>query len=144
MAVEITIAGDGCALRLRVNRYEFTDAPDYHDANWLVTDVELVAESREGFEITVQAAELLGFRDRLRQAVESRSGSPTFDHLEEQVGCTIAIESDRATLSAFIQEHGGAELRVAGRRMERHQLERALRDLDAAVQAFPVRERPTP
>jgi hypothetical protein len=146
MAVEIVIAGDECKLTLKVVRYEFSEAKDYHDANWLVTAAELVAGRLAHFEarckVTIQAVELLDFRDGVRRAIESRSGSTKLDHMEEEVGCTIAIEGSTGELSAFLQEHVGAELSSSECRMDERQLKRTLRDLDAAVEAFPVRNRP--
>jgi hypothetical protein len=146
MAVEIVIAGDECKLTLKVVRYEFGEAQDYHDANWLVTDAELVAGSTGHFEarceVTIRTTELLDFRDGVRRAIESHSGSPRLDHMEEQVGCTIAVAGTKAELSAFIKEHVGAELSASPCKMDERQLKRTLGDLDAAVEAFPVRNRP--
>lgn len=139
---EIVIAADECALTLNVLGYEFADAEDFHDANWLVIDAELAAKSSKRCRITVLTTELLGFRDRLRRTAESGSGFPTLDHLEEQVGCTITFDREEVEMSAFLREHGGPELSVSGRRMDRVQLDRALRALDDVIEAFPVRNRP--
>jgi hypothetical protein len=62
--------------------------------------------------------------------------------MEEQVGCTIAVTGTTAELSAFIKEHVGTELSAGECKMDERQLKRTLRDLDAAVEAFPVRGQP--
>jgi hypothetical protein len=140
---EVTIGGDGCRLVLRVDAYEFPDAVDFDDGNWLIGEVEMKAGIAGSFtvklRVTVRANELAEFRDQLVPMVESLNGEATLRHMEEQVGCEIALKDGKGSMSAFVREHLGSEQRVWDRPTDQSFLAATLRDLDALLAEFPPR-----
>jgi hypothetical protein len=75
MALEATIAGEGCALVLRVSGYERPQLESGADANWLQAEVELTASSSGRFSglqaVSLRTDELTRFRDELASLVET-------------------------------------------------------------------------
>jgi hypothetical protein len=147
VAMEATVAGHGCRLVLRVSAYEWPDEVSGSDANWLTGEVELRAGRTGEFRARQPAAlrtdELAQFRDDLHETVESLNGTARLRHLEAQVGCTIELAHGRGNLSAFIKEHVGSELQVRRCETDQSYLAQTVRELDALVEAFPVRGTPT-
>lgn len=143
MAIEANIRGQGCRLRLSVSRYEFADAEDFDDANWLIGEVELEAgitgEFRASHRVALRADELTLFRDQLQPLVETLNGTATLHHLEEQVGCAVSLKDGSGTLTAFVREHVGSILRVEQCETNQSYLAQTLRELDALVGSFPIR-----
>ncbi len=146
MASEVRIGGRGCQLRLSVGAYEFPDADDLDDANWLTGDVELEAGITGTFRachrVMPRADELAQFRDELRSLLETLNGEATLRHMEEQFGCTVSLKDGKGPLTAFVGEHVGSILRVERCETDQSYLSQALRDLDALMGEFPVRGNP--
>lgn len=111
------MAGEGCRLVLRVTGYERPEEESGSDANWLTGNVELLAGRTGSFRAThgvaFRTAELEAFRNELREVVESLNGTATLHHMEAQLGCTVTLSHGRGSLTAFVQEHIGSELRSA-------------------------------
>jgi hypothetical protein len=147
VAMEATVAGQGCRLVLRVSAYEWLDEVSGSDANWLTGEVELQAGRTGVFHACHGAAlrteELAQFRDELREVVASLNGTATLHHLESQVGCAVELANGRGNLSAFVKEHAGSELHVHECETDQSYLEQTLRELDAIIEMFPVRGTPT-
>ena len=64
------------------------------------------------------------------------------EHLEAQVGCTVTLTSGRGSLTAFVREHIGSELRLSDCETDQSYLAETVRQLDAIVSTFPVRGTP--
>lgn len=147
VAMEATVAGHGCRLVLRVSAYEWPDEVSGSDANWLTGEVELQTGQTGVFHARHRAAlrteELAQFRDELQEVVASLNGTVTLHHLESRVGCTVELASGRGSLSAFVKEHVGSELRVRQCETDQSYLAQTVRELDAIVERFPVRGTPT-
>jgi hypothetical protein len=143
MAIEATIAGEGCALVLRVSGYERPQLDSGADANWLRAEVELTASTSGRYSgreaVSLRSEELARFREELARAAETLTGKAVLAHLEAQVGCTIRLAKGAGELEAFVREHIGAELRVTGIRTDQSYLQQTLRELTAIVSAYPVR-----
>jgi len=109
--MEVTVAGHGCRLVLRVSTYEWPDEVSGSDANWLTGEVELQAGRTGVFHARHGAAlrteELAQFRDQLQEVVASLNGTATLHHLESQVGCTVELANGHGNLSAFIKDTSG-------------------------------------
>jgi hypothetical protein len=144
--VEATIAGEGCALVLRVSGYERPQLESGADANWLQAEVELTASSSGRFSglqaVSLRTDELTRFRDELASLVETLEGEAVLEQMEAQVGCTIRLAKGVGELEAFVREQVGAELRVTGIRTDQSYLQRALQEVTAIVSAFPIRGDP--
>ncbi len=143
--VEATVGGDECRLVIRVSAYEFPDAVDFDDANWLIGEVELNSGFTGSFtashRVTLRADELAEFRDELAPLVQSLTGDATLRHMERQLGCKVTLDDGKGDLTAFVGEHIGSELRVRDCKTDQSYLARTVRDLDALLSAFPVRGR---
>lgn len=140
---EVTIGGDDCRLVLRVSAYEFPDATEFNDANWLIGEVELESGRSGTFtashRVTLRADELTQFRDELVPLVESLNGEAILRHMEEQVGCTVALDEGKGKLTAFVAEHVGSDLQVRDCKTDQSYLALTLRELDALLSEFPAR-----
>ena len=126
--------------------YERPDEQTGSDANWLQGEAELVTGRAGSFRATHSVAfrteELERFRDQLRQIVESLTGTAALQHIENNVGCTVTLSSGRGSLTAYVQENIGSELRVRDCETDQSYLAQAPHELDAIVRAFPVRGAP--
>jgi hypothetical protein len=146
MRMSATIAGDGCALVVRVNGYERPQLESGADANWLQGEVELTASTSGLFSarhvVSLRIDELMRFRDQLASVVESLDGEAALYHMEEQVGCTVRLERGVGELEAFVREHLGAELRVSSIRTDQSYLQLSLQEFDALIATFPVKGHP--
>ena len=144
--MEATIAGEGCALILRVEGYERPWLESGADANWLQAEVELTASSSGRFSglqaVSLRTDELARFRDELAPLVETLDGEAMLEQMEAQLGCTIRLARGAGELDAFLREQLGAELRVSGIRTDQSYLQRALQEVTRIVSAFPVRGDP--
>jgi hypothetical protein len=143
VAVELSLAGEGCRLVVRVERYAYPDVTSGTDANWLAAEVELTAGRtgtfRAAHRVALRTDELAQFRDQLRLLDRDASGEAYFEHLEEQVGVTVRLSAGSGTMSVAVREHVGPELRFADVAVDPSLVRRALGELDAAVAAFPAR-----
>jgi hypothetical protein len=143
--VEATVGGDDCGLVIRVGAYQFPEAIDFDDANWLVGEVEMEAGLTGSFTashlVTLRADELAQFRDELVPLIQSLTGEATLRHLEEQVGCNLTLDEGRGNLTAFVSEHVGSELRVRECKTDQSYLAQTVHDLNALLSEFPVRGR---
>lgn len=143
MPEEVTLAGEGCVLVLRVLGYERPDELTGADANWLRADAELRASTTGRFqaqhEISVRTDELLRFRDQLARLLQTLEGEALLSHTENQVGCAVRLKDGVGELDAFLREEIGAELRVTHVRTDQTYLRQALGEIDSVVRAFPVK-----
>jgi len=143
MASEASVCGQGCRLRLSVSAYEFPDADDFDDANWLIGSVDLEAGTTGSFKashrITLRADELAQFRDELRPLLDTLKGEATLRHMEKQFGCTVSLKDGKGDLTAFVSEHVGSILRVERCPTDQSYLGITLRGLDLLLSEFPVR-----
>src|SRR5438093_2752259 len=145
MTQQAMIDGDGCKLVLRVFGYERPPLDTGVDANWLQAEVEL-ERSGGAFharrDVSLRTDELAAFRDQLAALVETLNGEAALSHVEEEVGCTIKLNSGVGELEAFVRDHTAAELRVTEVRTDQSYLQRSLEDMNALVKSFPVRGEP--
>jgi hypothetical protein len=141
---EVSIAGDGFRLLLRVAGYERPSLKSGDDANWLAGEAELTADVRGSFRarrgVSLRTEELVAFRRALRRLVKDLDGEATLSHLEDELGCTIRLHRGTGELNAFVREHvPGVELRVEGVRTDQSYLQETAMQLDALVSDFPIK-----
>jgi hypothetical protein len=141
---EVSVAGEGVRLVLRVAGFERPSLESGADANWLVADVVMTAESagsfRAGRGVHLRTEELVAFRNALRRLVEELDGVATLTHMEDEVGCTIRLQRGSGELDAFVREHlPGVELCVQRARTDQSYLQHTLRQLEDLVAAFPIK-----
>jgi hypothetical protein len=143
MTESVTVAGEGCRLTLSASGYQFPDKQTGSDANWLHGEVELAAGTKGTFSgrhtVWLYTDDLQRFRNQMAALAESLTGEARLDHIENQVGCHITLEDGSGTLTAFVREHRGAELRVEKIETDQNYVMAALKDLDALLAAYPVR-----
>jgi hypothetical protein len=141
------VVGEGVRLLLRVAGYERPSLESGADANWLMADAEMTAETagsfRAGRGVSLRTEELVSFRDALRRLVEELDGVATLAHMEDEVGCTIRLQRGTGELDAFVRNHvPGVELRVQRARTDQSYLQDTLRQLEGLVAAFPIKGDP--
>jgi hypothetical protein len=143
---EATIAGDEFRLVLRVSGYERPTLESGADANWLVAEAELLAESSGTFRarraVALRTEELEAFHRELAQVVERFEGEVTLRHMEDEVGCTIRLRHGRGEFDGFVRSHVGPELRLSGMPTDQSFLQQAVRELAASCASFPSRAIP--
>ena len=141
---EVSVAGEGLRLLIRVAGYERPSLESGADANWLVGEVEMTADAGGSFRarrgVALRTEELAAFHDGLRRLVEELDGEATLNHMEHEVGCTIRLHRGSAELDAFVREHvPGVELRVERVPTDQSYLQESAKQLDALVAAFPIK-----
>jgi len=143
VSAEVHIAGEGFRLTLRLTEWESAEIPSGSDANWVVGEVELAAGSTGRFSarlpVSFRTDEMARFRDELARLLETLTGEATLEHLESHFCAKVTLTAGAGALQACVAEDVGAELRVDDVRTDRSYLAETLRELDAAVAAFPVR-----
>ncbi len=143
MSIEANLRGDGCRLAVRLDRYEPSGLSTGDDANWVSGEVELTVGSIGTFSarhrLSYRTHQLERFRDELRALEHEPTGEATLAHVEEQVGATVRLEAGNGTITGFVREHVGAELRFEVA-TDQLLLRQAYLEFDALVRAFPVRD----
>jgi hypothetical protein len=91
--------------------------------------------------MTLRTDELARFRDELRVLDAELSGKAELVHLEDEIGLTFELERGKGTLSGFVLDHVGPELRFEHVEVDQSFVREALREFDALVSEFPVRGR---
>ena len=141
---EVSIAGDGFRLVLRVAGYERPSLDSGDDANWLAGEAELTADVGGSFRarrgVSLRTEELAAFLRALRRLVKDLDGEATLSHMEDELGCTISLHRGTGELNAFVREHvPGVELRVEGVRTDQSYLQETAMQLDGLVSDFPIK-----
>jgi hypothetical protein len=143
MVGQVAVRGDRFQLVLRVSAYELPDSEDFDDGNWLVGEVDLEAGKTGSFKashrVALRADELRQFRDDLVPVARSSNGTATLTHMEGQLGCEITLEDGKGSLTAFVREHVGSELRVRDCEIDQSYLAETIRELNTLLENFPVR-----
>lgn len=144
MAIEANLRGDGFRLAIRAERYEPSGLSTGDDANWVSGEVELAVGSIGSFRgklrVSLRTQELERFRDELRALEADYTGEATLTHLEGQFEATVRMTDGAGTLTGFVREHVGAELRFTGVGTDQSYIRAAVTEFDALVRAFPVRD----
>jgi hypothetical protein len=70
------------------------------------------------------------------------TGEAELTHLEEEIGLTVRLKRGTGSLEGFVQDHVGPELRFADIVVDQTFVREAFRQIDAVVNAFPVRGDP--
>ena len=117
-------------------------AGEYWDDNWVAVEVVvLVGRFRAKYSASFMTAELLAFRDKLRNLYESLSGTVQFTTLEEQL--SLALVGDgrgHIEVSGVAIDAPGIGNRLEFKlSLDQSQLASTLKGLDDVVSAFPVR-----
>ena len=127
--------------------YEFPSLTTGDDANWVNAELDLAATGRASSysarqSVTLQTKELESFRDELRALAAKRSGKAWYAHLEEELELIVELKRGKGTLSGFVQDHVGPELRFEQVEIDQTFVREALGQFDALVSAYPVRSKP--
>ena len=127
--------------------YEFPSFTTGDDANWVNAELDLTAtggassySARQS--VTLRTEELERFRDELRALAAKLSGQAWYAHLEDEVELIVELKRGKGTLSGFVQDHVGPELRFEHVEIDQAFVREALGQFDALVSAYPVRGRP--
>lgn len=143
---KFAIRGDGLVFTFRTDGYQFPDIQTGSDANWLKAEAELSASGTGTFaaqhDLWLFTSDLASFRDALRALDRDLCGSATLEHIEDQVQITITLTAGRGAIAGLLREHGGAILSFERYGIDQTDIRQALTELDAFLDAFPVRGDP--
>jgi hypothetical protein len=89
--------------------------------------------------MTLRTDELARFRDELHVLDAELSGKAWYAHLEDELELIIELKRGKGTLSGFVQDHVGPELRFESVEIDQSFVGEALAGFDSLVAAFPSR-----
>jgi hypothetical protein len=146
MTSELAIRRDSLSLGLFVERYQFPEITTGSDANWLIATAELAVANTGAFnakhQLSLFTTDLGAFRDQLRTLDRELSGEAILDHIEDQVRVAIRLANGRGAVTGFLREHVGATLSFDHIATDQTYVRESLQQLDALMDAFPVRGNP--
>ena len=122
--------------------YERAVVGDYHDDNWLTVSIAVCVG---GFSGRVRAAiltgELVAFAEQLRRLHEQLTGSAEFTTMEGQLSLMLACDiRGHITLQGEVLDRAGIGNRLSFHLdLDQSFLPQSIHELDAVIQAFPVR-----
>lgn len=129
--IEVTILG-----------YERQPSGDRDDDNWLTVQVSISAGGFRGsFGASFRTVEIVGFRDQLAKLCETLKGRAVFDTIENQLMLQIdgnGLGSMQVSGEAWDESSVGNQLKFEIR-TDQTDVAAALRDVNAVIQAFPIR-----
>lgn len=145
----VTFTGRQFRLVLGVGGYEFAEAANFDDKNWLTGSVELeVGSPTDGVILKTssvfwQTTELADFERELQAALAMQrsrtAGTAELTTLEDEVELRVMVRLDEATISGRVEQHSIASVAFGETATSAHELERALAELGEITAAFPVR-----
>jgi len=129
-------------LAIAVYGYEREPVGDYHDDNWLSVEVAIHAGAFRGkFQAAFLTGELSAFLDQLKVLLAELRGEARFSTLEEQL--TLALEGNglgQIDLRGRAADQSGIGNQLSFQlALDQTHLQAAVRSLEAAIDAFPVR-----
>jgi hypothetical protein len=132
-------------LLVEPTRWEFPDADDYWDGNWIYSNVAIVVGSFRGsYEAMLRTGEFVQFRDDLKVLHDKLKGAATFQTMEHWLA--IQVEGDgrgHFTAKCEARDQPGMGNRLLfDLAFDQTELPALLRDLDELTRAFPVRGKP--
>jgi hypothetical protein len=146
VATHVDVKGERFLVAFEIERYAFPDSATGWQGNSLAVRVQLDATQRGHFRAEVHSSDFLttefaAFRDQLRSLLRTLSGEAAFQHSEGNVEVNLALGNGKGSISATVRGlvSLGPELVVTGFDTDQSYLAETLRQLDDAVQAFPVR-----
>lgn len=144
MLVEIEIAGHGASLKVEVLGYENPSAQDLSDANWLSCNVLARIGSFSGnFNGSFTTYDFVQFRDELRELLKEQSGTASFLTDEEQLRLRVEVgRTGIARIEGVAQIHDMPQASLSFLfESDVSFLSQTLRDLEALVRSFSVKEK---
>jgi hypothetical protein len=143
MATEAALRGDGCRFVVRIECYSSPQLSAGTDANFLTGEVELNVGSRASFQVrsrvVLRVEELMDFRDQLKALDRDLDGEVTLSNLDSDFQAHVRLAAGKGTLDGIVREWG-TELRFSEVRTDQTFIREALREFEALVSAFPMRE----
>jgi hypothetical protein len=117
------------------------------EPHWLVGSVELEVGSTGLFhaihrDLYFRTDQVTGFRDQVRELYRVLTGSATLEHDERQFKATITLDKGKGELSGFVREYERTQLEFVIP-TDQSYVGQALAELEAVVEAFPVRTEET-
>jgi hypothetical protein len=132
-------------LLVEPTHWEFPDAEDYWDGNWVYANVTVVVGGFRGsYEAMLRTEEFVRFRDHLGQLYGKLTGAAAFETMEHWLA--IRVEGDgrghfTAKCEARDQPGMGNKL-LFDLTFDQTELPLLLRDLNELTRAYPVRGKP--
>jgi hypothetical protein len=127
-------------IEVTVRGYERAPTGDYHDDNWLRVRVSVSAGGFTGrYDAAFLTAELVSFRDALRNLYSSLNGHAEFATLEEQLHLLLSGNGrGEVSLEGIAMDEAGNRLEF-GLKLDQTHLQSTLKELDEVILRFPVR-----
>jgi hypothetical protein len=138
------LRGEGFEARLAASGYQFPTRSDPDDAQWVGGEIKVAmtgAKSEFGASRTVSlwAPELERFERELRQLWSSLSGEAVLTDMEGELELRVRLEKGRGSISGFVKDHRGFELRFESIPTDQSYLFDAVVGLGRIVSRFPSR-----
>ena len=141
--VEFSLGGsEKSKVTVEVVGYERASSGKYNDDNWLNAVVSVSAGAFSGrFTASFVTSEFVAFRSQLQTLYQTLKGEAAFETLEGQLTLTLVGNGHGGvTLKGTALDQPGIGNSLSFElALDQTYLERALRDLDHIIGAFPVR-----
>jgi hypothetical protein len=127
---------------IEVLSYERPTHGDYLDDNWLLVDISVSSgEFRGRARAAILTFEFTGFSEQLHALYDTLEGSAEFSPLEGQLSLKLAGDGrGHIQLEGELSEKPGYGCRLSfSLAFDQTQLHTSIRELDAVIRAFPVR-----
>lgn len=142
MPSEITIAGDGSRLTLRVEGYERPAADNIDDANWLNCCLTAsVGPFRGAVRLAITTHDLREFTRELQAACRHLEGEVALSPSEDQLELRVSFRSrGQASVSGSLREFGPPDARLSfSFDTDQSFLGDSCDELELCLKEFPIR-----
>lgn len=142
MKEQITFTGGQGSLLIEVFAYENPSATHEDDANWLTCGITVRVEPFSGcFRAAFQTRDLVNLYEQLKKALQSLSGTVSFQNLEGDLSLTIEFNRRGGASVMGVAGSHGSQRAALHFRLDTDQsaLSQTLRELRVVLQRFPVK-----
>ena len=140
--VKFTVRGENANVTISVKWREFPDLHDYHDGNWLISDITIMVPGFKGsFDFCLDAPALAGFLQELNQMKATVSGSASFTPIEPSISLVGEMTNMRQIRWKGIAQYPlgyGSELDFEFE-SDQSYLPEVISELENVLSLFPVR-----
>jgi hypothetical protein len=142
MENHISVGGEQGRIAIEVLAYENPSAANQDDANWLATKLSVEAGPFSGsFKVAFTTHDLISLHDQIKKALESLSGTVSFQNLEDDLSLNIEFDKrGRASVSGVAHPHGSQRAALHFQfDTDQSVLSRTAQELGAVLRKFPVK-----
>jgi len=136
------IKGSGGSISVHIVGYENPRASDTDDANWLISDIEIIAGPFSGkYRASLATHDFSRFQTGLAGILRTFNGKAVFSTYEESLHLEVEITSrGTVTVSGEVRTHGMPKAKLSfAFETDQTLLSETLQSVSSVVQDFPVR-----